>query len=151
MRSSVCSLATQIESGECKSLQRVQNFAAKSITGNRKYDSASNSLRTLNLLNLAQRRRIHESVFAHKALLEKKPSNINQLYKHHLSTANTRQAVAKKLSIPPHKTAKFKSSPLYRTIKSWNDCPPNLPFDSITGHKNSLQKHYIHLNHDGLL
>ena len=50
------------------SLQRVQNFAAKSITGNKKYDSATNSLKHLKLLNLEQRLSIHETVFAHKAI-----------------------------------------------------------------------------------
>ena len=131
---------------DSKSLQRIQNFAAKSITGNRKYDSASNSLRKLNLVNLEQRRQIHETVFIHKALLEKSTENINRQYKDHLSTANTRQANSRKLTIPIHKTAKFESSPLYRTIKSWNNCPPNLPYENIKQHKNMLQKYLINQN-----
>ena len=135
---------------DSKSLQLVQNFAVRSITGNRKHDSATNSLNTLDLLNLAQRREIHESVFAHKALLDKCSANINQLYKSHISTANTRQAAAKILTIPSHKTAKFESSPLYRTIKSWNSCPSTLPFDNIKAHKNGLQTLFIQQNKDRL-
>ena len=131
---------------DSKSLQRIQNFAAKSITGNRKFDSATKSLKSLNLLNLKQRRQIHETVFAHKSLLEKNPTNINELYKRHLSTVNTRQAIAKKLTIPAHKTAKFESSPLYRTIKSWNGCPTNLPFDNVKAHKDNFQKYLLQLN-----
>ena len=129
-----------------QSLQRIQNFAAKSITGHRKYDSASSSLRKLNLLNLEQRRQIHETVFTHKALLQKNTENINQQYREHLSTANTRQADTRILTTPMHKTSKFESSPLYRTIKSWNKCPPNLPFNNPKQHKNMLQKHYISLS-----
>jgi hypothetical protein len=131
---------------DSKSLQRIQNFAAKSITGNRKYDSASDSLRKLNLLNLEQRRQVHETVFTHKALLEKSTENINNQYKDHLSSANTRQANSKKLTIPLHKTAKFESSPLYRSVKSWNSCPSNLPFGNVNQHKNMLQKHMLHQN-----
>ena len=125
---------------ESDSLQRIQNFAAKSITGHRKYDSASNSLNQLNLLNLQQRRKVHETVFIHKALLQKSTANLNEQYNQYISTANTRQAEARKLTIPAHKTSKFERSPLYRTILSWNRCPPNLTFDSIKSHKNSLQK-----------
>ena len=129
-----------------QSLQRIQNFAAKSITGHRKYDSASNSLRALNLLNLEQRRKVHETVFIHKALLQKNTENINQLCRGFLSTANTRQADKRKLTIPMHKTSKFESSPIYRTIKSWNSCPPNLPFENVKQHKHILQKHFIQQN-----
>ena len=131
---------------DSQSLQRVQNFAAKSITGNRKYDSASASLRKLKFLNLQQRRNVHESVFAHKALLNKNTDSINQQYSNHKSIANTRQAEKKKLTIPKHKTAKFEKSPLYRTIQSWNACPANLPFENIRQHKTQLQHHLININ-----
>ena len=50
---------------DSQKLQIAQNFTAKSITGNKKYDSASNSLRKLRFLNLPQRRIDHESGYAH--------------------------------------------------------------------------------------
>ena len=125
------------------SLQRVQNFAVKSITGNRKYDSATNSLKKLKLLNLQQRQTIHETVFVHKALQDKSSENINNLYKEYLSAANTRQATNMKLLVPAHKTAKFEKSPLFRTISSWNKCPNSINTDSIKQHKKQLQNHMI--------
>ena len=131
---------------DSQSLQRVQNFAAKSITGHRKYDSATNSLNQLNLLNLQQRRNIHETVFIHKALLLKNTPNINDQYQKYISTANTRLAKQRKLKTPAHKTTIFEKSPLYRTIKSWNNCPPDLPFSSIKQHKALLQKHLLYEN-----
>jgi hypothetical protein len=130
---------------ESKSLQSVQNFAAKSITGHRKYDSATNSLQQLNLLNLIQRRKVHENTFAHKALLQESPENIINQYNEHLSTANTRQAAQKKLNIPQHKTAKFQRSPIYRTITSWNTYP-NFSFGKVKQHKFLLQKHLKSIN-----
>ena len=128
---------------ESKSLQRVQNFAAKSITGNRKYDSATESLMKLNLLNLQQRRSVHETVLVHKALQDKSSENINTLYQQHLSKSNTRQATHKKLSVPPHRTSKFEKSPLYRSITSWNQCPNIIDTESIQLHKKQLQKHIL--------
>ena len=44
---------------DSEKLQRVQNFASKSIAGNRKYDSASASLKKLKILNLEQRSQVH--------------------------------------------------------------------------------------------
>ena len=128
------------------SLQKIQNFAAKSITGNRKYDSATNSLNQLKLLNLQQRLTIHETVLVHKALQGKSSENINSLYKSHLSTANTRQATNLKLSVPAHKTAKYERSPLFRSITSWNSCPNTINTDNIKQHKKQLQNHMINLN-----
>ena len=130
---------------ESLSLQRVQNFAAKSITGNRKYDSATESLRKLKFLNLQQRRAIHETVFVHKALQQKNTENINATYKEYIPTTNTRFASQGKLKPPKHKTAKFERSPLYRSILSWNRCPNSIPTDNIKHHKSQLQKHLINL------
>lgn len=125
------------------SLQRVQNFAAKSITGNRKYDSATNSLKKLQLLNLQQRLTVHETVFAHKAIQDKSSANINKIYKDHLSIGNTRQAANRKLTVPTHKTSKFERSPLYRTITSWNKVPNSINTENIKQHKKQLQAFMI--------
>ena len=125
------------------SLQRVQNFAAKSITGNRKYDSATNSLKKLKLLNLGQRLTVHETVFAHKAIQGKSSANINKIYQDYLSTGNTRQASNRTLTVPAHKTSKFQRSPLYRTITSWNKSPNNIKTENIKHHKKKLQAHLL--------
>ena len=131
---------------DSEKLQRVQNFASKSITGNRKYDSASASLRKLKFLNLEQRRQVHQTVFVHKALTEKNTPAINQLYESYLSSANTRRAEHKKLTVPKHRTTRFEKSPLYQSITSWNLTPTNIPIGNIKQHKYLLQQHLIHNN-----
>ena len=131
---------------DSEKLQRVQNFAAKSITGNRKYDSATASLQKLKLLNLEQRRHVHQTVFAHKALTEQNTPAMNQLYTSYLSNRNTRRAEQKKLTIPKHKTARFQKSPIYRTITSWNQAPEDLSIGNIKQHKHQLQQHLIKKN-----
>ena len=128
---------------DARSLQRVQNFAVKSITGNRKFDSATKSFQETKLLNLKTRRKVHESVFAHKALQMKSAQNTTKIYQSYVHEANTRRAKSNKLNIPAHNYSKFKKSPLYRTIQTWNEAPPNLPVGNIKLHKNHFQKHLI--------
>ena len=124
-------------------LQIAQNFAAKSITGNKKYDSASDSLRKLQFLNLHQRRTVHEAVYTHKSLLQLNPANTNADYLQHRPTSNTRSSTLGKLNLPKHRTSKFQNSPLFRTIKSWNSCPDHISTDNIKTHKSLHQKYLI--------
>lgn len=127
----------------CQKLQIAQNFAAKSITGNKKYDSASASMSKLRFLNLHQRRIVHESVYTHKSLLQLNPPNSNIVYLQQRPTSNTRNSTIGKLNLPKHRTTKFQNSPLYRTIKAWNSCPEHLPKENIKEHKTQFQKHLI--------
>ena len=124
-------------------LQRVQNFAVKSITGNRKYDSATKSFEELKFLNLQQRRKVHESVFIHKALTENSSRNLHETYSNYIPKAQTRRFTSGKLTIPSHNSTKFKKSPLYRTITTWNSIPSNIPKESIKNHKTKYQNYLI--------
>ena len=124
-------------------LQVTQNFAARSILGKSKYESGKAALRELNLLNLEQRRMVHESVFAHKALNEKLPKNIVKRFKNFQPKLTTRRSKFHKLNIPQHNLSKYKKSPIYRTIISWNKAPTSLPFGIIKSHKNGFQKYLL--------
>ena len=127
-----------------KKLQIVQNFAAKSITGNKKRDSATQSLSKLKFLKLDQRRTVHETVFAHKSLLNMNPENINTLYQQQRSNANTRQATKGTLILPKHRSSKYQRGPLYRTITTWNRCPvKGFGELSLVDHKRRLQQQLI--------
>ena len=130
-----------------KRLQIVQNLAVKSITGNKKYDSATPSFKELNFLNLKQRRKIHESVFIHKALTENSTPNLHQEYSQYIPNANTRNFSSGKLTIPTHNYSKFKKSPLYRTITTWNSIPTSIPKTTIKIHKTRYQNHLISETH----
>ena len=125
-------------------LQTVQNFAIKSITGNKKSDSATKSFQKLKFLRLHQRRYLHEAAFTHKSLLFHNPEEINNGYLQQISTGNTRQATEGKLTLPKHSTSKYQNSPFYRCIKSWNSCPTHIPIGNEKTHKTALHKHLIH-------
>ena len=126
-----------------KRLQTTQNFAARSMLGRRKYDSGKLALKDLKLLNLEQRRVVHESVFAHKGLSGKLPKNIQSRYKSFLPKLSTRRSKYNKINIPQHNLTKFKKSPIYRTINSWNKAPKELPFGKINAHKKGFQKYLL--------
>ena len=125
------------------SLQKAQNFAARSILGKKKSYSASTALTELKFLNLEQRRTVHAAVFSHKSLLQKHPQNLNSTYKNQLSTANTRSAANMKLTIPKHRTSRYERSPLYRSILAWNATPSSIPIGNLNKHKNMYQQHLL--------
>ena len=128
---------------ESNSLQKVQNFAVKSINGKSKSQSTSESFKKTKLLNLKTRRNIHETVFVHKALTKKSAGTTCKIFKKYVPKIQTRRATKMKLNIPNHKYTKYKKSPLYRCIKAWNDCPENLNMENIKTHKNQLQNYLV--------
>ena len=88
-------------------LQTVQNFAAKSMTGKRKFQSATGSLAEYTRLRLHQRREIHEVVFTHKALKGQSSQNLCEQYTAQIPACNTRGLQQGKLITPTHNTAKY--------------------------------------------
>ena len=127
-----------------RKIQTAQNFAIRSIVNKSKRESATSILRQLKFLNLHQKRQVHEAVFIQKALDNKLPQNITENYMKQLPTSNTRFSTHRKLILPKHKTTKFQNSPLYRTIKIWNNIPTNIPTDKTHIFKNTYQTHLIH-------
>ena len=127
-------------------LQSAQNFAIRSIVNKKKCESVSINLKEMKLLNLQEKRQVHEAVFIKKALGNKLSQNITAQYLEYIPTSNTRFAQAGKLSIPKHKTSKFESSPLYRTIKIWNSIPPKISKEEPPIFKNQYQAHLINLS-----
>ena len=128
---------------ESMSLQRIQNFAMKSILGKRKRYSTKKCMQDLKFLSLEQRRHIHYTVFLHKALLGKSSSNLQKQISSYIPKIRTRNTANSKLIIPAHSTAKFRKSPLYKMISAWNESPSHLPKDNIQLHKKHYQKYLI--------
>ena len=124
-------------------LQYAQNFAIRSIAGKHKYCSAKETLKELKLLNLENRRKIHESVFLHKSMLGKTTKSIEETYKKHLPKLNTRRSNQHKFNLPRHNFSKFKKSPIYRSMDTWNKLPKKLSFGNIKKHKSESQNHLL--------
>ena len=124
-------------------LQVTQNFAVRSILGRKKYESAKSCFKELNLLNLEQRRVVHEAVFVHKSLSDKTTTSIKNKYLKFKPKLNTRRAQNHKLNIPQHNASKFRKSPIFRTIQSWNKSTDCLGFGQIKKHKNAFQSKFL--------
>ena len=124
-------------------LQYAQNFAIRSIAGKHKYCSAKETLKELKLLNLENRRKIHESVFLHKSMLGKTTKAIEETFKKHLPKLNTRRSSQQKFNLPRHNFSKFKKSPIYRSMETWNKLPKNLSFGNIKKHKSEVQNYLL--------
>ena len=129
--------------GNAKKLQTAQNFAVRIIKNKSKRDSAEQILKDMKFLNLKEKRQVHEGVFIKKALLNKLSQNITNQYLEYLPNENTRQAETGKLNIPKHRTATFKNSPLYRTIKVLNSIPSTINEIQPKPFKNQYQKYLI--------
>ena len=123
-----------------KYLQSAQNFAVKSILRRRKFDSGTEALKDLKLINLKKRRIVHEAVFTHKSLSGKTTKTINKRFNKYKPKFCTRNSTKNKLNIPQHNSTKFKKSPLYRTIKSWNKSLPFSDIGNIKSHKDIFQQ-----------
>ena len=128
-------------------LQKVQNFAVKSIAGKRKYDHVTPLFKELNYLNLEERRKVHEAVFTHKALTKNSSRNLHEEYSKYTPKTSTRSAKLGKLNLPKHTTTKFENSPLYRTIKTWNSIPSHIPKTDVKIHKTHYQNYLLTETH----
>lgn len=124
-------------------LQRTQNAVIKSILGMKLRESSTLALSSANLLTLEEKRKVHESVYVHKALSGKLPISICTQYKEQKSLKNYRSADKQILTIPIHKTETYKSSPMYRTITTWNNTPQNLKSTDTPTFKKNYQKHLL--------
>jgi hypothetical protein len=122
-------------------LQRTQNLAVKSILGMSRKESSEDALKKSKLLTLEEKRKVHEAVFIQKGLSGKLPAAITRQYQQHLPHMQNRSADRKILVIPKHNTEKFKSSPLYRTIKTWNNTPQEIKEAGTTTFKKKYQAH----------
>lgn len=124
-------------------LQRTQNIAAKSIIGEKNDFPSETALKRSNLLPLLEKRKIHEAVYTQKALSGKQPTAVVKEYEQYKSRMNHRSTERNILTIPKHRTEKFKNSPVYRTITTWNKVPQFLRTTETKTFKNSYQT-YIH-------
>ena len=79
-----------------------------------------------------------------KALLNKLLQNITCEYLEHLLNEKTRQADEGKLNIPEHRTSFYKKSPIYRTIKIWNNIPKTInEYNEPSKFKQKYQQYLI--------
>ena len=76
-------------------------------------------------------------------MLGKTTKAIEETYKKHLPKLNTRRSTQQKFNLPRHNFSKFKKSPIYRSMDTWNKLPKNLTYGNIKKHKSEVQNHLL--------
>ena len=107
-------------------------------------ESSTEALTKAKLLNLEEKRQVHDSVYVHKALSGKLPVVICNQYKQQQSLKNYRSAEKQILRFPKHHTENYKNSPLYRSIVAWNNTPSDFKTadTTTTTFKQKVQAYY---------
>ena len=126
-------------SSNCNKIQQAQNFAAKSMLGRSKLSSSTEALKKLELIPLAEKRKINLTIHVKKALEGRAPENIQNIYNKQLSQQGSRGAVRRDLNYPKHKLQQYQQGTLYTSLKAWNNTPADLRNNEQSSFKEKLQ------------
>ena len=122
-------------------IQQAQNYAAKSMLGLSKFTSSTEALKKLQLIPLAEKRKINLAVHVKNSLEGRAPENVQKLYQKQTSNMNNRAAETRTLNYPMHKLQQYQNGALYASIKVWNTIPVNLRNNPPTNFKKNLQSY----------
>ena len=104
----------------------MQNFAARIVSGTRKFDHVTPVAKELNLLPVSQTLLFRDGVLAFKCVKGLSPSYHSDRFTT-CSMVHTRNTQNKdKLNIPAYKSAAGQRSFLYRAVSLWNSLPYDL-------------------------
>ena len=133
--------------GLCANLQKTGNFAAKSLLGMKKKDSATEALIKLNMMPLEEKRSVHLGVLVHKLSKSTGPTQLIENYKGLIErrhTYQTRMRTRGEMNSLQHCTSQFEKSTISRAISTWNSIPDNIrKIDSTTTFKHHYQAHLL--------
>ena len=107
----------------CK-LQGVQNFAARIVSGTRKFDHVSPALKDLRWIPVKSHLFLRDAILAFKSMTGQVPNYLssNFISRGNISGQTTRSS--SQLNIPLFKTKSGERSFYYRTVTSWNALKP---------------------------
>ena len=104
-------------------LQKVQNFAARIVTGARKYEHITPMLKELHWLPVAKQLEVRDILMAFKCIKGLAPPSLCNKFstRSQVRTRNTRNK--DKLHIPTFRSATAQRPFPYRAVQFWNDLP----------------------------
>ena len=107
-------------------LQKVQNFAARIVTGARKYHHITPILKELHWLPVAKQLEVRDTPMAFKCIERLAPTSLCNKFttRSQVHTRNTRNN--DKLNIPFFRSATGQRSFSFRAVQLWNDLPESL-------------------------
>ena len=139
--------------GLSRDLQKAGNFAARSLLGMKKRESATSALQKLNMMPLAEKRKVHLGVMTHKLVNSRGPTELTQAYQELTEVRhghNTRSASRRDMRTLTHNTSRFNLSTKQRASKLWNTIPESIrTLESTSSFKRRFQGHLQDIfNHD---
>ena len=139
---------SSVWSGTCKGniakLQLVQNFAARLLSGKRKFDHITPTLKQLKLLPVSDLLYIRDAVQMYKCMNNLAPSYLSQLFTKRSQTHSFLTRNRDSLQLPRCRTALAQQSFVFRGVTIWNSLPEELRnCSSIVSFKNQLKSELL--------
>ena len=113
-------------------LQKVQNFAARKVTGKKKFDHITPSLKQLTWLPVSYMLRFRDTVMAFKCIRDMAPSYLCRMFETRSQVHNLNTRTNGKLDVPLYRTTTGQRSFSYRAVSIWNSLPEWLKNDNLS-------------------
>ena len=115
-----------------KKLQTVQNFAARIVTGTRKYEHITPVLKDLKWLPVKLQLYYRDAILAYKCMNGHAPPYLSSQFIKRCDVSKRPTRSSQLLNIPLFKTASGQRSFYYRTVSLWNSLETSLKLsDSV--------------------
>ena len=109
-----------------RKLQKIQNFAARILTGTRKYDHITPVLNDLGWLSVPATLALYDAILTFKCLKGLAPKYLSSRFNTRASVHGRNTRNRNKLDIPAFNTAAGQRSFIYRAVKCWNSLPEEI-------------------------
>ena len=126
-----------------RKLQKIRNFAARILTGTRKYEHITPVLNDLRWLSVPAMLAFYDAILTFKCLRGLAPKYLSSSFNRRASVhgRNTRNKI--KLDIPAFNTAAGQRSFIYRAVKCWNTLPEEIiKCESLHSFKSKAKSHF---------
>ena len=127
-------------------LQKVQNFAARIITGTQKYEHITPILKQLNWLPVSDMVKYFVGVLTFKCLNGLAPDYLNSYFQERLSLHDRNTRNKQKLNIPAYRSAAGQRTFEYQAVSLWNSLPCNITVhDNCKDFKSNFYNYLLEL------
>ena len=124
-----------------RKLQGIQNFAARIISGTRKYDHITPVLKELRWIPVRLQLYYREAIMAFKCMTGTAPTYLSSQFVSRGSVSGRPTRQSTQLNIPLLKTASGHKTFYFRAVKLWNDLCPELKLSmTIQDFKRKLKR-----------
>ena len=125
-------------------LQAIQNFAARIVTGSRKFDHITPILKQLCWMPVKDHLFYRDALLTFKCMNGLAPTNLSSRFIKRGTTSGHSTRNANKLDIPRYKTATGQRSFLYCAVTIWNNLPSDIKLSPSTNiFRRKLKNHVL--------